>query len=134
MALQLLSLRFLPVLVSLLAAQGQEAPDPKVQGLPQETGKKCSSSSLERLWAPPPASLIPVFTACRPGLKPRQTPEGCASWGACSLWETPGTGDTVWSGCTRCAVEGLNWVGWSGMGHALHQASLPVVHWRLQVL
>ncbi|XP_065512918.1 uncharacterized protein LOC136002029 [Caloenas nicobarica] len=37
MALQLLALRFLPVLVSLLAAQGQEAPDPKVQGLPPET-------------------------------------------------------------------------------------------------
>lgn len=41
MALQLLALRFLPVLVSLLAAHSQEAPDPKVQGLPGETGKKC---------------------------------------------------------------------------------------------
>ncbi|KAM6328565.1 uncharacterized protein FN964_015899 [Alca torda] len=37
MALQLLVLRFLLVLVSLLAAQGQEEPDPKVQGVPWET-------------------------------------------------------------------------------------------------
>ncbi|XP_010180251.1 PREDICTED: uncharacterized protein LOC104538668, partial [Mesitornis unicolor] len=37
MALQLLALSFLLVLVSLLAAQGQEEPDPKVQGVPFET-------------------------------------------------------------------------------------------------
>lgn len=42
MALQLLALRFLLVLVSLLAAQGQEEPDPKVQGVPWVTGKKRS--------------------------------------------------------------------------------------------
>lgn len=40
MALQLLALSCLLGLVSLLAAQGQEEPDPKVQGMPQETGKK----------------------------------------------------------------------------------------------
>jgi len=40
MASQLLTLSFLLVLVSLLAAQGQEEPDPKVQGVPWETGKK----------------------------------------------------------------------------------------------
>ncbi|XP_040436168.1 uncharacterized protein LOC121081311 isoform X1 [Falco naumanni] len=37
MALQLLSLRFLLVLLSLLPAQGLEEPDPKVQGVPVET-------------------------------------------------------------------------------------------------
>ncbi|XP_074788775.1 uncharacterized protein LOC141973771 [Athene noctua] len=37
MALQMLALRFLLVLVSLQTAQGQEEPDPKVQGVPWET-------------------------------------------------------------------------------------------------
>lgn len=40
MALQLLALRFLLVLLSPLPAQGQEEPDPKVQGVPWKTGKK----------------------------------------------------------------------------------------------
>lgn len=40
MALHLQALSFLLVLVSLLAAQGQEEPDPKVQGESWETGKK----------------------------------------------------------------------------------------------
>lgn len=50
MALQMLALRFLPALVSLLATQGQEEPDPKVQGVPWETGKnQCLLSPQEKI-------------------------------------------------------------------------------------
>lgn len=55
MALQMLALRFLLVLVSLLAVQGQEEPDPKVQGVPWETGKnQCLLSPQEK--------ILPLFT------------------------------------------------------------------------
>ncbi|PKK19173.1 putative LOC102093450 [Columba livia] len=82
MALQLLSLRFLPVLVSLLAAQGQEAPDPKVQGLPQET-ETCQrprwSSSLQL--SPDQENYKKneeVMLSCPEGFQPTFTHVKCA--------------------------------------------------------
>ncbi|XP_065717319.2 uncharacterized protein [Patagioenas fasciata] len=82
MALQLLSQRFLPVLVSLLAAQGQEASDPKVQGLPQET-ETCQrprwSSSLQL--SPDQENYKKneeVMLSCPEGFQPTFTHVKCA--------------------------------------------------------
>lgn len=52
-----------------------------------------------------------------------QAAKGCASWGACCLWETPGTGVTVQCGCTVSAVGrmGLGWKVRDGSCPALRQ-------------
>ncbi|XP_075267220.1 receptor-type tyrosine-protein phosphatase U-like [Opisthocomus hoazin] len=82
MASQLLTLSFLLVLVSLLAAQGQEEPDPKVQGVPWET-EMCQRPRWDsRLQLAPDQENYKkneeVMLTCPEGLQPSLTHVKCA--------------------------------------------------------
>ncbi|KAM6364025.1 uncharacterized protein J5M81_016470 [Pluvialis apricaria] len=83
MALQLLSLRFLLVPVSLLAAQGQEEPDPKVQGVLWET-EICQRPRWDsRLQLAPDKDSYKkneeVVLSCIDGFQPSFTQVKCSS-------------------------------------------------------
>ncbi|XP_074712790.1 uncharacterized protein LOC141938138 [Strix uralensis] len=82
MALQLLALRFLLVLVSLWTAQGQEEPDPKVQGVPWET-EMCQRPRWDsRLQLAPEQNSYKkneeVMLSCIDGFQPSFTHVKCA--------------------------------------------------------
>ncbi|XP_009692976.1 PREDICTED: uncharacterized protein LOC104157366, partial [Cariama cristata] len=82
MALQLLALRFILVLVSLLAAQGQEETDPKVQGVPLET-EMCQRPKWDsRLRLAPNQENYKkneeVMLSCPEGFQPSFTHVKCA--------------------------------------------------------
>ncbi|XP_074022929.1 uncharacterized protein [Numenius arquata] len=83
MALQLLALRFLLVLVSLLAAQGQEGPDPKVHGVPWETGMCQRPRWDTRLRLTPDQENYKkneeVMLSCIDGFQPSFTHVKCSS-------------------------------------------------------
>ncbi|XP_059690325.1 uncharacterized protein LOC104253375 [Gavia stellata] len=83
MALQLLALRFLLVLVSLLAAQGQEEPHPKVQGVPWGT-EMCRRPRWDsRLQLAPDQENYKkneeVMLSCIDGFQPSFTHVKCSS-------------------------------------------------------
>ncbi|XP_009888023.1 PREDICTED: uncharacterized protein LOC104290607 [Charadrius vociferus] len=83
MALQLLALRFLLVFVSLLAAQGQEEPDPKVQGVLWET-EMCQRPLWDpRLQMAPDQESYKkneeVVLSCPEGFQPSFTQVKCSS-------------------------------------------------------
>ncbi|XP_014807953.1 PREDICTED: uncharacterized protein LOC106894044 [Calidris pugnax] len=83
MALQLLALRFLLVLVSLLAARGQEEPDPKVHGVPRETGMCQRPRWDPRLQLTPDQENYKkneeVMLNCTDGFQPTITHVKCSS-------------------------------------------------------
>uniref|UniRef100_A0A8C3KMF3 Fibronectin type-III domain-containing protein n=1 Tax=Calidris pygmaea TaxID=425635 RepID=A0A8C3KMF3_9CHAR len=83
MALQLLALKFLLVLVSLLAARGREEPDPKVHGVPWETGMCQRPRWDPRLRLTPDQENYKkneeVMLSCTDGFQPPFTHVKCSS-------------------------------------------------------
>ncbi|NXG25391.1 PTPRU phosphatase, partial [Grallaria varia] len=101
MALQLLALRFLLALVSLLTAQGQDEVDPKVQGMSQET-ERCQRPHWDSRFQLAPDQVYykkneEVMLSCPEGFQPSFTHVKCSSE-VLSIFQGKPVHSEVWLG------------------------------------